>query len=712
MGNNALEILRIKKLMGLKPTLKEGFYGLNKLLLNEETGYGEGMQIIKTLVKKTTQNLTDLEKKYLKQMIEEFNQKYGDEYGDLVDEGKMTDLIRTNLTKMLNEVSDNDTINFFSGVIQRITRDDLATTGLKSITTMDDAFKQLMDGSMSNFSRTNPDGSVVDASFLDSLRYIYREGSLRNADLPEELINELEGKVLGALDEIPADEPMAKYLLDLKDQIDEIRSGEGKLPTTEEITDITNNVSSIKTNLENPVTPRVISDPDVEIEIGNGSSIIDDAEQTLGGQTAEEMDKNMRKAFVESMRKSCKSRFCSTMTAYYYGAPEKFNSMWEELLIQINDRLKVKISGDVDPLLDKELLALSERLKMLQSGKKVFTRDDYIKIGEAVWKKWSSGSFLEKFSLGGLFGTKEQGFYTIARTFLGQDIYSGKFLTRNELIKRWALINGLVLTYHVGTTLYEVSFGSDDPNKSDEEIIKDGIADIVEDGLSLLGGPPVWRLAIEAIGKTVELFMPSSTYVNEEDLVEWIKEDSKTKHAPGYTDLEVYDNVINNTGVTITYDSESKTPSTVIKGITDPDFISYNGTYTQDKTGQYTYKLNFRPEGSKTATKQLKSKGVDKAIIEQLESTIATNSALSDHIAPRVAGGIFKSHGKKIDYEKQFTQTTDKGTEELLVFSWKAKIGGTESKFMFNYTTWKNDGALDLKDVVNWDKYVGEYKGN
>jgi hypothetical protein len=150
MGNNALEILRIKKLMGLKPTLKEGFYGLNKLLLNEETGYGEAMQIIKSLVKKTTQNLTDLEKKYLKQMIQEFNQKYGDEYGDLVDEGKMTDLIRTNLTKMLNEVSDNDTINFFSGVIQRITRDDLATTGLKSITTMDDAFKQLMDGSMSH----------------------------------------------------------------------------------------------------------------------------------------------------------------------------------------------------------------------------------------------------------------------------------------------------------------------------------------------------------------------------------------------------------------------------------------------------------------------------------------------------------------------------------------------------------------------------------
>jgi len=710
MGNNALEVLRIKKLMGLKPTLKEGFYGLNKLLLNEETGYGEAMQIIKSLVKKTTQNLTDLEKKYLKQMIQEFNQKYGDEYGDLVDEGKMTDLIRTNLTKMLNEVSDNDTINFFSGVIQRITRDDLATTGLKSITTMDDAFKQLMDGSMSNFSRTNPDGSVVDASFLDSLRYIYRQGSLRNADLPEELINELEGKVLGAIDEIPADEPMAKYLLDLKDQIDEIRSGEGKLPTTEEITDITNNVSSVKTNLENPVTPRVISDPDVDIEIGNGSSIIDDAEQTLGGQTAEEIDKNLRKTFVEGMRKSCKSRFCSTMTAYYYGAPEKFNSMWEELLIQINDRIKVKISGDVDPLLDQKLLEMSERLKYLQTTKKVFTRDDYIKIGEAVYNKWKSGTFGEKFSLGGLFGTKEQGFYTIARTFLGQDVYSGKFLTRSELIKRWALINGLVLTYHVGSILYEVNFGADDPNKTDKQIIEDGIDDIVGDLVSLVGGPPVWRLGIEAVINTFQMFMPSSTYVNEEDLVEWIKNDSKTRYAPGYTDLEVYDNIINNKEVTVTYDKESKAPSTIVKGITDPSFIYYNGTYTNDKTGESSYTVNFRPLGSKKSTKQIKSKGVDKAIIEQLESTIATNSAISSFIKDRLTG-VIKSHKKWIDFKKQMIESTDQGNSEILIFDWK-DIDGVESSFAFNYTKWKNEGALDLKEVANWNKYVKAYTGN
>lgn len=711
MGNNALEILRIKKLMGLKSSLKEGFYGLNKLLLNEETGYGEAMQIMKSLVKKTTQQLSDLEKVYLKNMIEDFNQKYGDEYGALIDEGKMTDLIRTNLTRMLDEVSDDETINFFNTVIQRVTRGDIATAGLNSVTTMDDAFRQIMDGTMDNFSRTNSDGSVVDATFLDSLRYIYRKGGISNSDLPEELINELEGKIMTALDDIPADNPMGKYLTDLKDQIDELSTGESKLPSTDEVIEIKNNLDSFKTNLENPITPLVIKDPDIEIEIGNGSSVIDDAEQTLGGQTAEEMDKNMRKAFVEGMRKSCKSRFCSTMTAYYYGAPEKFEAMWEELLIQINDRIKVKISGDVDPLLDKELLALSERLKVLQSGKKIFTRDDYVKIGEAVWKKWKSGTFLEKFSLGGLFGTKEQGFYTIARTFLGQDVYSGKFLTRSELIKRWAVINGLILTYHVGETIYEVKFGNNDPNKSDADIIKDGIDDIAKDALSLVGGPPVWRLVVGTLGEAIEFFMPSSTYVNEEDLVEWIKEDSKTRHAPGYTDLEVYDNLINNTGVTITYDSESKTPSTVVKGITDPGFIYYNGTYTQDKTGEYTYKINFRPEGSKTATKQLKSKGVDKAIIDQLESTIATNSAISSFIKDRLTG-IVKSHKKWIDYEKQFTQTTDKGTEELLVFSWKDNLEGTESKFMFNYTKWKNDGSLDLKDAVNWNKYVGEYKGN
>ena len=234
MGNNALEILRIKKLMGLKPTLKEGFYGLNKLLLNEETGYGAGMQVIKTLVKKTTQNLTDLEKKYLKGMIQEFNQKYGDEYDDLVDEGKMTDLIRTNLTKIINNLPENDVFRFFDNVITRVTRNDIATAGLNSVITLNDAFKKIM------YQPINTNNST----FLDSLKYVYNKGGIKNSDLPEELINELEGKILSVIDEIPTDNPMGKYLLEIKNQIDEFRGNEKQISG-----DVKTNMNNLKTAL-------------------------------------------------------------------------------------------------------------------------------------------------------------------------------------------------------------------------------------------------------------------------------------------------------------------------------------------------------------------------------------------------------------------------------------------------------------------------------
>ena len=83
MENKALEILRIKKLMGLKPTLREGFYGTNKLLLMEATIIGDIMQAYKTILKKTTQELSDLEKTYLRNLIDEYNARFGDEYGNI-----------------------------------------------------------------------------------------------------------------------------------------------------------------------------------------------------------------------------------------------------------------------------------------------------------------------------------------------------------------------------------------------------------------------------------------------------------------------------------------------------------------------------------------------------------------------------------------------------------------------------------------------------
>ena len=45
------EVLRIRELMGLKSFLKEGLYGLTKMLLKEDTTIGELMLAFKTALR-------------------------------------------------------------------------------------------------------------------------------------------------------------------------------------------------------------------------------------------------------------------------------------------------------------------------------------------------------------------------------------------------------------------------------------------------------------------------------------------------------------------------------------------------------------------------------------------------------------------------------------------------------------------------------------
>jgi len=262
MSKLLTEISRIHELMGLKNFINESFL-YDKFLLNENTGYGDAMQIIKALVKKTTQNLTDIEKGYLKNIIEEFNQKYGDEYGNLVDEGKMTDLIRTNLTKIINNLPENDVFRFFDNVITKVTRNDIATAGLNSFITLNDAFKKIM------YQPINTNNST----FLDSLKYVYNKGGIKNSDLPEELINELEGKILSVIDEIPTDNPMGKYLLDIKNQIDEFRGNERQISG-----DVKTNMNDLKTALTSDVeNVQILS----KKEISDKLKSLVDSDQTM-----------------------------------------------------------------------------------------------------------------------------------------------------------------------------------------------------------------------------------------------------------------------------------------------------------------------------------------------------------------------------------------------------------------------------------------------
>ena len=111
------------------------------------------------------------------------------------------------------------------------------------------------------------------STFLDSLKYVYNKGGIKNSDLPEELINELEGKILSLIDEIPTDNPMGKYLLDIKNQIDEFRGNEKQIS------------GDVKTNMNDLKTALTIADTNVGVltikDISDKLKVLANSDQSI-----------------------------------------------------------------------------------------------------------------------------------------------------------------------------------------------------------------------------------------------------------------------------------------------------------------------------------------------------------------------------------------------------------------------------------------------
>jgi hypothetical protein len=451
-----------------------------------------------------------------------------------------------------------------------------------------------------------------------------------------------------------------------------------------------------------------VADEDTPVIRIDFSDPIDEISESVDDMTAKEVDDNLKEEFMTQMKKVCNTGFCSTMQGYYRSKSPKFQQMWDLILVELDKGVKANIGNIQGSVSEKELAKYKELLRLYkESNKPPLTKNDYIKIGEAVYEKWRGGGFMDKVSLAGLFGTKEQAFYTIARIMLGNDVFSGKWMGWGPAMKKWLAMNAIIALWDLGHGVWQLKFGSANPQETEESIIKTSAVDLSKNIASLVGGPPIYRLGLFIATKTVATFMPSTIYVNEEDLVAWIKEDSKTTYNPGYTDLEIYDNIIRKKGVTISYQVNDKPPYTRISGIKDPTFDYYNGDYTWNREGEWDYNIRFKKEGSKISRKQEKTNEIPKEVYNSIEDQLATNSLMSSYIKDRLTG-IFKKHKKHIDYKKQEMMTDDSGNKIVcLIYEYDDVEYGTK-KIAFNYTEYsKSDKNLNNTDTFN--KIVKEY---
>ena len=102
MSKLLTEISRIHELMGIN---KSGHNPLKKILLNEDTGYGEIMKIYEKIFSKTAQQLDETEQTYLKNFIDEYNKKFPS--GKITYTGSLDNLTREALQKTIRNESDN-----------------------------------------------------------------------------------------------------------------------------------------------------------------------------------------------------------------------------------------------------------------------------------------------------------------------------------------------------------------------------------------------------------------------------------------------------------------------------------------------------------------------------------------------------------------------------------------------------------------------------
>ena len=438
---------------------------------------------------------------------------------------------------------------------------------------------------------------------------------------------------------------------------------------------------------------------------------LEDLEEEIGEEEAITLEEAAQKAFMEKMNQTCKTKFCGTMYAYWKGKSPKFQQMWDITVKELEKLMKTSTGESLSRIPKETQDTYNIILKKFKDKNTPLTLDQYMKLGEKIYEKWKTGGFWERFSLSGLFGTGRQSFYTVARFSLGSDLYTGTWSFK-AAVKRWAPFNALMLLWSIGTGVYELKVGSDDPNKTEEEILRESIVRWFKNSIATgFGLAPLPRLAMEGLVEGFKFFLPDSTYVNKEDLIEYLKENSLKTQGTAWTIIEINDNIFNKKGVTVYFGPDDNPPITQIKGITDPLYSMANGRYFFEKTGDFTYKLVFIPEGQKKPkVEEEKTDELDKKSIQNIEDLIATNSILSPFIKDRLTG-IIKKHKKHLDFKSQKKMASDDGTEAIvLIFEYKDNVADKNVMIAFNYTRYKKMNNPDLNSAQNWDSLVKSYK--
>jgi hypothetical protein len=687
------EVLRIRELMGLKSFLKEGLYGLTKMLLKEETGIGEIMNAFKTAFRKASAELTEEEKIYIRNLVDEYNARFADEYGNINFTGKIDNTLRSAILNIAEKEADEVLLDFWTGALKRVTRSNIGKEGLQAFTSLDDTMKELMQSEKVSDDLLDADGNAL--GLYDTLVYIFQKGGVRQSELPDSILSVLKDQLDYYRRVLPEYDPLKKYCDDVVDQIDEVQTGETKFLPEEDIAIIRNELPAIENNIKNPMDPIVIDVTD-DWTISLGSDDIGLGESPVA------VRERAINAVMDDMEKKCKVGFCKTMVAYWKKDNKKFNDMWSYIYNKLNTNIKPKANARFNAQVPSALIDEYE-LILKEFGKKdtPFTPDDYIKLGEEIYEKMKKsgemgvfGGVFTPFKDLGVFTSKDMLYRTLGYVTIGTDPFKGGW-TFKGMWDRWWKMNliwfPIVLTYNV----VDAGKGSEDPTETGLDQFIGLLTSTAED-VAMLGFAPGPRLFLEGGISYINKKVGGSKYVDYPTLVDFLNK----QH--GWTENQVYDNLINKNLVK-TY-RDTTPPYTQISGATDI-FAVANGKYeVVNKTllgGLLKPKVIFTPEGQ-LAPDPNKNKlaKIDREARNEIKNLLADESWLSDSIA---VNSVLKN--KKIDFDRQ-ESATENGTQVTILVYKITTTTDKKAELFLNYDSWVAAGKPELSSEENFNKYV------
>ena len=272
MSSLISEINRMRDLMGIKTQINENYFKKNILLL-EETGYGQAMDIYKGMLKKVGIELSEEEQKYLKAFVDEFNRKFPSEKIDF--SGGLDNLTR----KTLNNFLTKETEEVVGEVFERAIKNIEADIAIKQIQTPTEVLRT----KLTNNNILSSGGEAK--SLTDYISFIYQKGGVENSNIPPDTLTFLKMDLEEAAKKLVStgEETVKKYVNDLIGQIDELEGTSVKTIDPEIKTSVADLKTSLKPAVENQLS---------KVDISNKLKSLADADQSmrLGNEMDVEVD--------------------------------------------------------------------------------------------------------------------------------------------------------------------------------------------------------------------------------------------------------------------------------------------------------------------------------------------------------------------------------------------------------------------------------------